>query len=241
MNSLKESFSVKSYDTDHRGLLKTSAFLNLAQEMANNHAHKLGFGYDNLIESGYLWVLSRVHVKFLRVPRWRESLTIETWHKGSDRLFGYRDYSVEDINGEKIILATTSWLVIDSKTRKVQRISNLLGETFDGNSVRHAIEEPAQRLVTPYGAPLTTQRVVSYSDTDINIHTNNARYVEWAMDALPQQLAYNLVPKDLKINFNSESLPGESIDLLTFCCEPLFIEGKRGEKSVFQIEISSDL
>ncbi len=242
MRSLKLTFPVKSYETDHAGLLKPFAFMNHAQEMAGEHAIRLGFGYDDLIKNGNVWVLSRFHVKFLRMPRWREFLEMETWHKGTDRLFGFRDFRVCDASGEQIILATSSWLVINYKTRRLQRIEFIMNGGAESPHIEaattlisDAIKEPACKLVAPECMQKACTRVVSLSDIDINKHTNNARYVEWALDAIDPAISFNMTVKEMWINFNNESLPGDIIDIYTARTSDnqIFIEGKRGDLSIF--------
>ena len=69
MESLKDfgiTGVVTWHQTDIREEMRPSAFLNIAQELANFHADKLGFGYDDLIKSEQVWVLSRIRVKFNR-------------------------------------------------------------------------------------------------------------------------------------------------------------------------------
>jgi acyl-ACP thioesterase len=237
MNSYKEQITVKSYETDHKGNLKPFVFMNHAQEMAGADAIRLGFGFDDLIKNGNVWVLSRVHVKFLRTPEWREVLEMETWHKGADRLFGFRDFRVSDKSGNEIILATSSWLVINYETRRVQRIESILRSDLTDSQNIDAIKEPAARLYSPGDLLLTSKRVVTISDIDINKHTNNARYVEWAMDAIKPEVGFNMSVKEMWINFNNESLAGDEIDLYTSYDPSLFVEGKRGETSIFQLKI----
>lgn len=229
-------FDIKSYETDLNGLFKISSFLNHAQEMANIHAHNLGFGYDNLISSGVVWVLSRFHIIVNRVPAWREEVVMETWHKGSDRLFGFRDFTLKDIRGESLFLATSSWLVIDKESRRIQRIDNVLGNEFPGVNPKDAISEAAPKLA-PLESPVVTKKhIVSISDLDINGHTNNVRYFEWALDSLPYSITKGLKIKEIVINFNNESLIGDEIDLMVATCEGWHcVEGKREKNSVFQI------
>jgi len=213
-------------------------------EIAGLHAASLGFGYDNLIKEGIAWVLSRVHVKFNRLPVWKEEISIETWHKGSDRLFGYRDFEVLDKDGKEIIIATSSWLLINTETRRLHRINNIMEENTGDNDVRHAIKEPAERLVSPLEMEFARKRIVSFSDVDINRHTNNAKYIEWALDCLDLDLVTKMKVTNMIINFNTESRVDDEI---TFYCahsgpdtgdsnnKSVFIEGKRVDASVFQV------
>ena len=236
MNSYIDNLRVKSYETDINANLKLYSFMNFAQEIAGLHADSLGFGYDNLIKDGIAWVLSRIHVKIIRLPIWKEDITIETWHKGSDRLFGYRDFEVSDENGEKLIIATSSWLLINTETRKLHRINNIMEENAGGDEIRHAIKEPAARLVTPTEMEFARKRVVSFSDVDINNHTNNAKYIEWALDCIDLEILKALTIKEFVINFNMESKVNEEISIFIKTTEDsIFIEGKRDDTSIFQV------
>lgn len=245
MRNCIEKFRVKNYEVDHNGFFKPFSFLNHAQEMANVHAQSLGFGYDNLIASGVVWVLSRIHVKFDRLPLWKEELSIDTWHKGNDRLFGFRDYSVKDKRDIEIISATSSWLIIDYKTRKLQRIETLIGNEFKGALAKHAIEEPASKIAKPSQLKLCNSKVVSISDIDINQHTNNARYLEWAIDSIDPEISTKAKIKELWMNFNNESLLGEKIELYynqqktQDSSLEIYVEGKRENISIFQVKIIS--
>ena len=81
MNKFRQEFHIPCYNTDMSWRLKPSSFMDLAQEAANLHAVILGFGYDDMIASKTAWVLSRMHVVFVDTPRWRDDVTLFTWHK----------------------------------------------------------------------------------------------------------------------------------------------------------------
>ncbi|PKP43212.1 MAG: hypothetical protein CVT93_01120 [Bacteroidetes bacterium HGW-Bacteroidetes-10] len=238
MKVFQESFCVKSYETDMNALLKPCSFMHHLQEMANLHAASLGFGYDNLIEKGILWVLSRVHVKFYRMPAWREEVIMETWHKGSEKLFGLRDYKMDDLFGNRLAEITSSWLIIGTASRRLQRIEQHLGNDHPSVNKVDIISEPAPKLISPENMTLTARRRVEYSDMDLNLHTNNTRYLEWAIDSVDQELIKEIFISEIIINFNSESRMGEEIDIYSSVAgESIFVEARRGETSVAQIQL----
>ncbi|HCT94139.1 MAG: hypothetical protein A2X19_03225 [Bacteroidetes bacterium GWE2_39_28] len=241
MSTYKENFTVKTYETDHTGKYKPTSWMYHMQEMANIHALSLGFGYDNLIGEGIAWVLSRIHVKFLKLPTWKDKLTIETWHKGSDRLFGFRDYQACDPEGNPIILTTSSWLIINTNTRRVQRMDSILGSDYAGAHLVNAIDEPAERLVSPQGMELRGSVKVNISDIDINQHANNIRYMEWSMNHISTELSSKMHVTELWINFNNECRLNDVVDIYVKEADMIFAEGKRGEISVFQARIGYSL
>ena len=77
-----EDFRVRSYETNVNGVASAQTICNYLQEVAGNHATKLGFGVDQLLKKNLTWMLSRLHVQFFRYPQWREIINIETWPSG---------------------------------------------------------------------------------------------------------------------------------------------------------------
>ena len=78
---------------------------------------------------------------------------------------------------------------------------------------------------------------VAYSDVDIIGHTNNAKYVVWAMDCLPfDYLAAHRV-SDIRINFNKETRPGDTVALFRAPVEGGWVvEGRVEDRSSFCAE-----
>ena len=222
--------------------LKPASFMDLAQEAANLHANSLGFGYDDLIASRTAWVLARMHVVFTDTPKWREDVTLETWHKGLDRLFFLRDFLMTDKDGRSRVKATTSWLVLNLDTRRLVRDPHLLDEgTVCSDNV---LEKPADKVVIPKDAEvnLVMDHEVAYSDLDMNGHANNAMYMQWAMNAVNYEISSEKPVKEFTINFNHEIKPQETVSIYKAIVEKedgrhVFVEGKVGEQSSFCVEI----
>ena len=237
-----QNFTIPCYNTDAAWRLKPSAFMDLAQEAAGLHAVYLGFGYDNLIESNMAWILSRVNVKFVDTPMWRDEITFTTWHKGFNRLFFLRDFVMTDKDGKERVKATTSWLVLDLNTRSMVRDPQLVE---DGTiCTENAVENQADKVRMPRGVEPehVMDHLVSSSDVDMLGHANNAMYMQWAMDAVDYEMASGMPVKEFTINFNRELKAGETVSLYRVVVEKedgihVFIEGKAEETSSFCVEI----
>lgn len=237
-----EKITVPCYDTDASWLLKPASFMNLAQEAAGRHAVYLGFGYDDLIVSNTAWILSRVHVEFIDTPKWREDITLTTWHKGLNRLFFLRDFVLTDAQGKERVKATTSWLVLNLETRRLVRDPKLIEEGTV--CTENAIETPADKVQMPKEVEpeFVMEHKVAYSDIDTNGHANNAMYMHWAMDAVDYDIASTRPVKEFTINFNHETKAGEVVKLYKAVVEKedgrhVFVEGRLAEDSSFIVEI----
>lgn len=242
MKKFTQNFTIPCYDTDASWRLKPTSFMNLAQEAAGLHAVHLGFGYDDLIVNNTAWILSRVHIEFLDTPKWRENITLTTWHKGLNRLFYLRDFILTDGNGKERVKATTSWLVLNLETRRLVRDPQLMEEGTV--NLENAIETPADKVQLPKDVEpvLAFEHVVGYSDVDMNGHANNAMYMQWAMDAVDYDIASARPVRELTINFNHETKAGDTVALYRYVVEQedglhVFVEGKVSDVSAFCVEM----
>ena len=242
MKKYIKNYTIPCYDTDASWRLKPTSFMNLAQEAAGQHAVHLGFGYDDLIKTNTAWIISRMHIQFIDTPKWREQVTLSTWHKGLNRLFYLRDFIMTDEQGNPKVKATSSWLVLNLETRRLVRDPELMEEgTVNAENV---IENPADKVQMPKDVEpvLALEHVVAYSDVDMNAHANNAMYMQWAMDAVEYELASSHPLKELTINFNHETKAGDKVMIYRAVVEKedsihVYVEGKVEETSSFTVEL----
>ena len=236
-----QDICVPCYHTDASFFLKPSSFMDLAQEIAYWAAQSLGFGYDDLHIHHSAWVLSRMHFHFVDPPRWRDDVRLYTWHKGLNGLFYLRDFQLKDMQGKDLVTCTSSWVVIDVETRRMVRPEDLEHLLAVEEGIDHAIEEPCPKTAIPRGVEVEYcgEHVVAYSDVDIIGHTNNARYVVWAMDALDYGTVSGRRVRDVFINFNRETTPGTAVRLYRYCESDnvYYVEGRVDDKPVFCVKI----
>ena len=233
-----QQLSVTTYMADVRNLLRPVSFLDIAQEIATLGAKELRFD-DSVTVAAHnaVWVLARMHVRFLRLPVRYEQIQLETWHKGICSVFFLRDYRVRDAVGNALIDATSSWVIMEKDERRMLRPDSLLDIIPpEPQQPGHAIETPAQKIVIPRGAALekVADHPVRYSDVDSNHHVNNTRYTAWAMDCLPDDLTFDHALKEIEINFNREARPGETVSLFHAEADGAhYVEGRVADAQVF--------
>jgi len=231
-----QKINIPCYCTDASFHMKSAAFMDYAQEIAYWAAGELGFGYDQLHVHHIAWVLSRMHIHFEDYPLWHDELTIQTWHKGLEGLYFLRDFFLNDKQGNHLVSCTSSWVVIDESTRRLVRPEELKDLLTVEGQVDSAIGTPAPKTALPRGAEAEKvgEHIVSYSDIDIIGHTNNVRYVVWAMDVLPYEFVSTNRAKDIFISFIKETTPGQNVELFRLKTEDGWIvEGRVEGKAVF--------
>ena len=238
--TFSKDYTITCYEADANQLMRPTAMLELMQEAANVNASTLGFGYDEMMNSNTAWVLSRIHVKFNNTPKWRDEVNLKTWHKGVSKLFYLRDFILSDKEGTPMVLATTSWLIIDMNTRRLVRNSDLALN----NTAIHAIETPADKVVVPVDIEpeLVRKHPVTWSEIDTNGHVNNVKYAVWAIDAVKQEDIKERPLKELLINYDAEVMPGDVVKISRVRQEAeegivYYITGKVSDKQNFSVKL----
>ena len=237
---LSQDHIITCYEADANQLMRPTAMLDLMQEAANVNASTLGFGYDEMIDNNIAWVLSRIHVKFIDTPKWRQEVNLKTWHKGVAKLFYLRDFILSDKENTPMVLATTSWLIIDLNTRRLVRNNDLaLSDTPE-----HAIETPADKVVVPVDIEpeLVRKHPVTWSEIDSNGHVNNVKYAVWALDAVKAEDIKSKPLKEMLINYDAEVMPGDIVKIFRTKVEnyegiSYYITGKVGDKQNFSVKL----
>ena len=200
--------STKSFFINKFGKLSTSFMFYQMQEIAWEHANLLGFGYNRLKQENQFWVLSRLQVKIVRRPEWTEEFQLETWSRGTDGFYGYRDFNFTDNEGNRIISATSSWLVLDADTKRIVRLTKFKEFPEYAESV---FGENAPKVKTPQSdAPLLFTPVL-FNEIDINQHFNSGRYLERIIDSYPFSFHEENELAEFEVNFIKEGLTNDRL------------------------------
>lgn len=216
MIKLEKDYKVHVYETGPDGRLNLFSLFDYLQDIASEHAVKLGYGRDDLIRNNCFWVLSRIYAVIHELPVWNDSVTVLTWPKGTERMFALRDFEIFNKDKKMIGAATSSWLIVDLESRKIQRPENQLTSFNNTRELSDALPRNASKLepASP-GSIITPAFRVRLSDIDINLHTNNTRYLKWATDTYDLGFVLKNVPFSAEINYLAESRFNDEITIMT--------------------------
>lgn len=210
------TYTIRSFDVDPNGIVRPVTLLGYLQEAATEHITLLGTSVTELMSEGLTWVLSRVHLQIEHYPKRGEEVTIRTWPSQREGRFSSREFELFDHKGGVAARATTSWAVIDLKSRKPVQVDRHPPSPL---TPRRVIYDRFATLPTiennQEGARFTVRR----SDLDLNRHVNHMVYVNWALDAVPNELADKYKPVSLEIGYRAEALAGEEVTVSSKCTE----------------------
>jgi len=215
----REAVKVRFGSVDRSDRLTLWGIFNFFQEAAISHATDLGVGLTALAETGKGWVLSRLSLFVERRPACEELIEISTWPRSMEKLFALRDYTIRDSKGVDVVRGRGAWLILDVEKRRPLR-PQLFFESLPANEGINAFHGtgasvPPASLKGRENLSKKSERTALYSDIDFYGHANNARYIQWIQDAAEMDVLTDAVQYRLDINYLSEVLPGDTIELWT--------------------------
>ncbi len=209
---LEKKFSVHVYETGPDGRLSLHSLFDYLQDIASDHAVKLGYGRDDLLQNNHYWVLSRMYAVIHEWPVWGDTIMVRTWPKGTESVFALRDYEAFFADGRPVASASSSWLIIDQTTRKIQRPDSTISQYNSEVQKKNALTRNAAKLEPVQSdGRITAEFDVRISDLDVNLHTNNVKYIKWVTDSFDLGFVMNNVPYSAEINYLAESRYGQNI------------------------------
>lgn len=209
-----EQFTIHSYEVDFKKEATLESLCHHFQEAAWNHAEHLGAGYHRLLEQNRFWVLARLRIEIARRPAWAETVTIRTWPRAAKSVFAMRDFEIFGADGQRCLAGASAWLVLDTSTRKPQRVDKIIAGITSLSELR-ALEHDPDKLPQPEVSSKSIALTVRYSDIDVNAHVNHARYISWLLDSYPIDFHRGHKTLLLEMNYLGETVGGEPISLLS--------------------------
>lgn len=200
MKKFSKTYEVDFYQVGADKKLTLYALMNMIQDIASDHAQILGFGHDQLDQDNF-WVLVRQRLVMSKWPSWRDEIRIETFiSKG--RLGApprcLRIFFKDELIGE----AQTSWMVLDSKTRRPasQKMDMILEASLD-----ECCGVETKKIIAPQ-EELTPLKLITveYSDLDMNFHVNNAIYGQWLINGVDVEIWKKWNLTGFAINYQKE-------------------------------------
>lgn len=211
--------------------LSQIGLLRLLQEAAAIASDHVGYGLKDIPTTGVHWILTGWRLEMTRRPAWRAALRVETWPRTMNGFFSDRDFLVWH-DGEVIAKGTSRWVLVDIQTGHSTRVTDAVraayAEQMDERELFAGQSIPSSGR-TPPDTPAGFETVVGRRDIDTNFHVNNLHYLDYAIEALPEEVYQNL-PGTVEISFRRQILLGTSIRCLY----------TRTEDGKHQVEIQSE-
>ena len=191
------------------GTLRLSGALNLFQDLSSEQSESLGFSILDIVDQGYKVVVSRYHFRVWRFPSWGEEILVRTWRSGISRGFGVREYEIVDSDGTPLVAASGSFALVSAKTGERVAFETVFGDypVLERRALDAGFDPIAPLTKVAFERRFRVRR----HDLDVHRHVNHVRFLEWAMESIPDDIYSRCVPFFLEVGFRGEALFGDGI------------------------------
>ncbi len=188
--------------------------LHYLEDAAIAHSESVGYGVGRLKIEQRAWILNRWHLQIERYPVYGDKVIVETWPSNFERFYATREFLIRNKNLEIIARASSLWIYFNTATKRPIRIGTEFQDAYGYDPIR-AIEDPFGQLHVVIegegegegGKPFWVRR----SDIDTNGHVNNANYLQWMLEAVPEGTYQNNQLVSLEIIYKKETTYGSNI------------------------------
>ena len=205
------NYKVTTSTCDSEGRLKLYSALQMMQDCSEMWIDSEPGVKQYFTEQNMAQLLASRQVENVRVPEYKEELTVTTSVYGMKPMFGFRNTFIYDAKGRPCYKTCSMGAFVDKSTGKLKRVD---GETIDSMTLEPQLEMTYKdrRIILPK-APIEREKSdtgigssgreearpqvkeggtvfegikVLRADIDYNRHMNNANYIRMAMELLPE-------------------------------------------------------
>ena len=232
----KKSYYIGSNDVDKFLDLKLPSLFKMMQDISTEHAEVIGIGKENTINKGMFWVITRMEVDIIRMPKYLDTVHLITYPGDNMRFIFPRYFRLEDEQGNCLIRASSVWMVLDKSNHRINM--NPFPEVkLPEEHMNDELKMP-EKAKDDSNLNEVENRKVRYSDIDLNGHLNNTKYIDYIMDIHDSDFYANHKIKHFLINYEKEIVDNNVLTLLTNNDSPEVIKGKLEDKTSFIANIT---
>ncbi len=184
MYSLK--YKVTTSTCDSEGRLKLYSALQMMQDCSEMWIESEPCVKEYFASQNMAQLLASRQVEIIRVPEYKEELTVTTSVYGMKPMFGFRNTFIYDAEGKPCYKTWSMGAFVDKANGKLKRVDDA---TIKSMNLEPQLEMNYgdRRIILPReGGEVQEPYKVLRADIDYNKHMNNANYVRIAMELLPE-------------------------------------------------------
>jgi len=209
-----ENHRIRLSEVDETRTVTLPALVGLIQEVAWNNSVNLNCSAYDLMKHGVTWVVYRMQISIKKYPKHQDLLTAQSWPSSMDRLYTYRDYRINDEQGNEILRATSAWLVMDIYKRELVSVPEFIRKGLDFEQDYDRLELDRSKLKSVSQGEGNYDVTVRKFDMDVNKHVSNTLYFQWLLEGMGERLNDDMRVQYIDIQFKGEGKKGDELSVL---------------------------
>ncbi len=162
---------------------------------------------------GIAWIILNWKLNVFCRPKTNTPLIVNTWIRSENPLFFYRDFEVLDKNNTIIAKASSKWVLFDINKNGIIKIPKEVKEKYKYIDNYAFKEKWSEKLNEPQNSEFIMNYKVQRRDIDTNHHVNNLYYLDYAYEALPEEIYKTCKFSNIEIMYKHEAKLGNTLSL----------------------------
>jgi acyl-ACP thioesterase len=205
MYSLK--YKVTTSTCNSEGRLKLFSALQMMQDCSEMWIDSEPGVKQYFTEQNMAQLLATRQVEIVRVPEYKEELTVTTSVYGMKPMFGFRNTFIYDSQGKPCYKTWSMGAFVDKAAGKLKRVDDATIQSMTLDPKLN-MDYKDRRIILPKdGGEVLEPIKVLRADIDYNKHMNNANYVRMAMELLPE----DFVVTGLRVEYRVAAKHGDML------------------------------
>lgn len=194
-------------DVDQDLRLTLKGAMGMMQEAAVVHSAKVGYSVEDVSRTRVIWMLSQWRIRLKQPAKWHECLTVETWPRTMERATSIRDFELRNQAGCPVAIGESAWALVSADTGRIMRVTPEIAAAYDLVD-RAVFDTPLEKIPSGEGV-VTYIGQVQRRDIDTNHHVNNRVYLDYALEAMPQDMDMSHF-QEVVVKYHKQLLPGQN-------------------------------
>ena len=213
MSIFSQNLTINYSDVDSDNELTNKGILRLMQEVAGVHSGTLGYGINDILKTHLAWLILNWKLRVFYRPKTNTPITISTWVRSENPLFCYRDFEVLDSNNNLIAIASSKWILFNINKKGIIKLPIDVRRKYSYEECTVFTEEWNEKLKEPENLNFVISYKVQRRDIDTNKHVNNLFYLDYALEALPEEIYNSIKFSNVEIMYKHEAKLGDTLSL----------------------------
>ena len=179
-------YKVTTSTCDGEGLLKLYSALQMMQDCSEMWIDSEPQVKQYFAEQNMTQLLASRQVEIIRIPSYKEELTVTTSVYGMKPMYGFRNTFIYDAQGNPCYKTWSMGAFVDKSNGKLKRVDEATIASMNLEP-QLEMEYKDRRIILPKEDGERGKSIqVMKADIDYNKHVNNANYIRMAMELLPE-------------------------------------------------------
>lgn len=210
LKKFEKEYEINYHDVAWNLKASISTIVNFLCDIGFRQSESLGAGIKAMMKDNQSWVFYKYDIEVHRYPDIEEKIKVITEPIGFRKFYAYRKYIVLDGEGNVIIEGKSIFFFVDLEKRRAIRIPDQQYKLYGvEDDLSYSIDIDDVKPIKEYDFTKTFR--VRYGDIDSNLHVNNVKYIEWAVESLPIGIIKGNSIKRIIVNFLKETTFGHEI------------------------------